>query len=118
MVSKIKMEKEVNGDNFGYNELNDSLFISRKKKDDKVYGSAKVGDFVFDFTKENKLVNVEIRNVTTNLLKNFGINPASINKVELLVNQKHDMIMCFFCIFYLVNEQVQEQKIPLLISTH
>ncbi len=104
--------------NYGYYELNDSLFISRKKKDDKVHGSAKIGDVVFDFTAEGKLVNVEIRHVTDNFLKKFKIDPKDIKGAKLLVTQKQNMIICEFLIKHMINKTIQEQRIPLLVPKH
>ena len=52
---------------FDYDNISDSLFVSVKKENERVEGSAEVGDIIFDFTKEGKIVNIEIREISTYL---------------------------------------------------
>ena len=50
--------------NFDYNPLNDSLIVSRKKDDEKVYGSVRIGNLILDMTQEGKILGLEIFNIS------------------------------------------------------
>lgn len=74
-----------------YDEDIDSLFLSNKKKTEKVKGSAVVGDFVIDFTTKEKIVGIEIRKVS-DFLKPVGITKEMLSEIEssqLKVNDKN-----------------------------
>ncbi|MEK6873034.1 MAG: DUF2283 domain-containing protein, partial [Nanoarchaeota archaeon] len=78
------MEKK----NFSYDDMADSLIVSRKSDNDKVNGGAIIGDLVLDFTDEGKLVNVEFMNISK-FLKFIGVdvNLNELIEAELVVRE-------------------------------
>jgi len=75
------------GKNFDYDDISDSLIISRKKEGEKVSGSAEIGNLIIDFANNGRIVNVEFQNISQ-FLKMMNINPNILNElkgVELIV---------------------------------
>jgi uncharacterized protein YuzE len=62
MARRSKMKRF----NFDYDEKYDDLFVYSDKKSD---GSIEIGDFVFDFNNNGKLVAFQIQNASKNLNK-------------------------------------------------
>lgn len=75
--------------NFDYDDVSDSLIISRKKSGEVVQGSAEVGNLILDFTNSGKMVNVEFQNIS-NFLKMMNVNPNILHELESvdLITQK------------------------------
>lgn len=74
-----------------YDENLDRLMIfNNLREDEKVYGSARILNLVFDITAKNRIANIEIRNVSE-YLKSIGKNPdvlkmlnsAKINVIQI-----------------------------------
>ncbi|MBT4135902.1 hypothetical protein HOD75_00890 [archaeon] len=83
---------------FMYDKDLDRLMISKKKSEDKIYGSVRILNTILDFTTDNKIVNVEIRRVSE-YLKELGLNPDILDKlkeVELISKQYRDGYMIYF----------------------
>ena len=99
---------------FIYDDFLDSLFISSKKEKDKVQGSAKLGDLVFDFTNEGKIVNVEIRHFSAFFKKLTNKKPPNIKDASLTVDCKRDSVVIWITVRF---KNKEEQKIPVYIST-
>jgi len=76
--------------NFMYDEMSDRLFISCKKDDDIVYGSVRVFNIALDFTTDDRIVNVEIKNVSE-YLEELSINPDTLKNLKnvKLVSKKY-----------------------------
>jgi len=75
------------GKNFDYDDISDSLIISRKKEGEKVSGSAEIGNLIVDFANNGRIINVEFQNISQ-FLKMMNINPNILNElkgVELIV---------------------------------
>ena len=72
--------------NFFYDELSDRLMISCKKPEDKIIGSIRVLNVTLDFATNNKIVNVEIRNISE-YISSLGLN------AEILVNLEYAKLM-------------------------
>ena len=72
-------------DSFDYDDISDSLFISRKEPTDKVNGSAEIGNLVIDFTSRGKIVNVEFKGISENEMDlfEFDLFLASLGKDKL-----------------------------------
>ena len=97
--------------NFDYDDVSDSLIISAKKRDDKVHGSAEIGNLILDFTNNGKIVNVEFQNISK-FLGMININPnilAELTEVRLLVQEQKGAIS----LFALLKTQNFQQSIPL-----
>ena len=56
-----------------YDKDLDRLMISCKKPNDKISGSVRIMNVTLDFTTDNRVVNVEIRNAT-DYLSELGFN--------------------------------------------
>ena len=63
--------------NFDYDELTDSLFISRKKEGEKVQGSAEIGNLILDFTNEGRIAGAELSGIS-NLMKMMNFSPTML----------------------------------------
>lgn len=87
----------MNKKNFSYDDVTDSLIVSRKTDNDKVDGSAIIGDLVLDFTIEGKLVNVEFMNLSK-FLKFIGVdmNLNELTEAELVVREYDGAVSLFF----------------------
>lgn len=83
--------------NFNYDEISDSLIISRKQENDKVHGSAEIGNLILDFASDGKIVNVEFQNISK-FLELMNINSQILNElteVNLIVQKQNRAIFLF-----------------------
>ena len=83
--------------NFDYNEISDSLIISRKQEGEQVQGSAEIGDLILDFTSSGKIVNIEFQNISS-FLEIMNINPDILNQlteVNLIVKEQKGAVSLF-----------------------
>ena len=83
--------------NFDYDDVSDSLIISVKQQDEKVHGSAEIGNLVLDFTNNGKIVNVEFSNISK-FLEMININPnilSELTEVNLIVQRQKEAISLF-----------------------
>jgi len=97
--------------NFDYDNLSDSLFISRKQSDEKVQGSAEIGNLILDFTSNGKIVNVEFQHISK-FLEMMNVNPNILNKltaVDLIVQKQKTAIS----LFAVLKTTTLKQPIPL-----
>lgn len=87
----------MEGKNFDYDDTSDSLIISIKQADEKVQGSAEIGNLILDFTSNGKIVNVEIQHISK-FLEMMEVNPNILNEltaVELIVQKQREAIFLF-----------------------
>ncbi len=100
--------------NFDYNPLNDSLIVSRKKDDEKVYGSVRIGNLILDMTKEGRILGLEISNIS-DFFERVDMDSEILNNLtgaELIVEQKIDHAWLFLG---LKTEGMQLKRIPVVI---
>ena len=72
----------IKKDTFMYDEDRDRIMIFNKLKDgEKVYGSTSILNLIVDFTTNNKIANVEIKNVSK-YLESIGVNPSILNDLS------------------------------------
>jgi len=84
-------------ENFDYDEVSDSLIISRKKEDEKVHGSAEIGNLILDFTADGRIVNIEFQNISK-FLEMMDLNPQILNELEevkLIVQRQRGAVSLF-----------------------
>jgi uncharacterized protein YuzE len=99
--------------NFDYDEVSDSLIISRKQDNEKVQGSAEIGNLILDFTSDGKIVNVEFQNISE-YLKMMNVNPQILNKlteVNLIIQKQKGAIS----LFAVLKTPTLKQPVPLAI---
>lgn len=78
----------IKKETFMYDEDLDRIMIFNKLEEgEKVYGSVSIFNLIIDFTSNNKIANVEIKNVSE-YLKSFNIDPKILSdlssaKIEL-----------------------------------
>jgi uncharacterized protein YuzE len=95
-----------------YDENNDDLFL--KRGSDKYEASMEIGDFIVDFSKNDKIVGIEIINAS----KNFGVAKAllkSVKSASLAVTQRNQAMMVT-AILVLENDQEIRTAIPIAIK--
>jgi len=102
------MEKK----NFDYDDLTDSLFISRKEDGERVQGSAEIGNLIIDFTNKGKIINVEISGISK-FLEKMKIKSEILEELEsakLTLEQQGNAV----AIWIFLQPKMQEvQAIPL-----
>lgn len=98
---------------YAYDDVADSILVFAKKPDEQVKGSATVANLVLDFTKDGKVVGLEIRKATE-FLNTLGIEktPSDIRSASLEVQYRGDG----FVIFVKLKFEDSEQKVPIFIS--
>ena len=87
----------MEGRNFDYDNISDSLIISRKQADEKVQGSAEIGNLILDFTNAGRIVNVEFQHISK-FLEVMNVNPKILNElteVDLIVQKQKGAIFLF-----------------------
>ncbi len=97
--------------NFLYDDFSDRLMISCKKSTDKVVGSVRVLNVTLDFASNNKIVSVEIRNISE-YISSLGLNAEILNNLEnakLMFKQYRDGYMIYFI---LKPKQGNVERIP------
>lgn len=100
---------------FAYDEFSDRLMIFNNKVKEPVFGSVNFLNLVIDFTANNKVANVEIRNVSK-LLHSLDINPKFLSEMEsarIVMNQ----VRGGYIIYFLLQEGERIEKIPFNIAT-
>ncbi len=91
------INNKMEGRNFDYDDVSDSLIISRKQADEKVQGSAEIGNLILDFTNTGKIVNVEFQNISK-FLEVMNVNPTILNEltaVNLIVQKQKGAVFLF-----------------------
>ena len=89
------MSKEVS---FMYDNFSDRLFISFKKKSEKIKGSMRFLNLIIDFTTKNRLANVELRKASE-YLNSLGINSNlldNLTSVKISFKQCRDGYLLYF----------------------
>jgi len=97
--------------NFFYDEFSDRLMISCKKQDDKISGSTRILNVTLDFTTDNKIVNIEIRNVS-DYISSLSLNAdilKNLSDAELICTQYKDGYVIYFI---LKSKQGNIERIP------
>jgi uncharacterized protein YuzE len=95
---------------FVYDDFSDRLLISCKKKDDKIYGSARVLNLVITFTTNKKVVGIELKKASK-YLESLKINPEILNHLtgaELVFQQLRDG----YLIYFLLHSGEKTERIP------
>lgn len=75
---------------FNYDEISDSLIVSRKQPGEKCHGGVELGNLIIDFTSKGKIINVEIQNISK-FLQTININPeilTNLDDVDLVVQRE------------------------------
>ena len=99
--------------NFDYDDISDSLIISRKKSEDVMQGSAEIGNLILDFNSNGKIVNVEFQKIS-DFLRMMNVNPDILQELEdaeLIVHEQRGAIS----LFALLKTPTLNQPIPLAI---
>lgn len=99
--------------NFDYDNTSDSLIISRKQANEKVQGSAEIGNLVLDFTSNGKIVNVELQHISK-FLEMMDLNPRILNEltaVDLIVQKQRGAVF----LFAILRTPTLKQPLPLAI---
>lgn len=97
--------------NFFYDEFSDRLMISCKKPNDKIIGSVRLLNATFDFTTDNRIVNVEIRNAS-DYISSLGLEAnflENLSEAKLMCKQYRDGYVIYFI---LKPFQGEIQRIP------
>ena len=97
--------------NFDYDDISDSLIISRKQTDEKVQGSAEIGNLILDFTSNGKIVNVEFQHISQ-FLEMMNISPNILNEltaVDVIVQKQKGAIF----LFAMLRTPTLKQPLPL-----
>jgi len=97
--------------NFMYDEFSDRLMISCKKPSDKITGSVKILNATFDFTTDNKIVNVEIKNAS-DYISSLGLKSnilEELSDAKLVCKQYRDGYVIYFI---LKPKQGDIQRVP------
>lgn len=95
----LNMEKEKFI--FAYDDFSDRLLISCKKKEDKIYGSARVLNLTITFTTTNKVVGIELKNASK-YLDSLKINPeilSNLTNAEIIFQQQRDGYLIYFILY-------------------
>ena len=72
----------IKKETFIYDEDLDRLMIfNNLKADEKVYGSVHILNLVLDITNNNRIANIEIRNIS-DYLKSIGKNPDILKNLD------------------------------------
>ena len=84
--------------NFFYDYFSDRLMISCKKPEDNITGSVRALNVTLDFTTDNRIVNVEIRDIS-DYLSSIGVNPKILKDLDdanLIFKQYRDGYLIYF----------------------
>lgn len=97
--------------NFYYDNFSDRLMISCKKPTDRIAGSMRVLNVTLDFTTDNRIANVEIKNIS-DYIASLGLNADILNNLEdakLMFKQYRDGYVIYFL---LKPKQGNTERIP------
>ena len=87
----------MNKKNFSYDEITDSLFISRKKQGEIVQGSAEIGNLIIDFSIDGRIVSIEFLKISS-VLDMVNLTPQIFNElknIELKIQRNKTNIVIF-----------------------
>lgn len=106
----------IKKETFMYDEDLDRIMIFNKLKDDeKVYGSVSFLNLIIDFTTDNRIANVEIKNVSE-YLKSLDIDPRILNELSgAKINLKQ--MRGGFLLRVLLNHKKNIEKVPFNLPT-
>ncbi|MCX6748740.1 MAG: DUF2283 domain-containing protein [Candidatus Pacearchaeota archaeon] len=96
---------------FFYDEFSDRLMISNKKPEEKIIGSARILNVTLDFAANNKIVNIEIKNISE-YLDSLGLDAAILNNLEsaeLVFKHYRDGYLIYFI---LTSTKGQIERVP------
>ncbi|GEM_PF-1712970 len=82
---------------FDYDGTSDSLFISIKNENEKISGSAEIGNIVLDFTNEGKIASIEVLGISR-FLDMIKVNKNILNELtgsELIIQKNRDSVSIF-----------------------
>jgi len=106
----------IKKETFMYDEDLDRIMIFNKLKDgEKIYGSVNIFNLIIDFTTNNRIANVEIKNVSE-YLKSFDIDPSILNDLssaEMNIQQMRGG----FLLNILLKHKKQTEKVPFNLPT-
>lgn len=100
---------------FAYDNITDSILIFGRKANEKIKGSAKIGNLILDITTEGKIVGMEIRKATE-FFNTIGVekSPEEINTANLSVEYKSDGLVIFLQLKF---KNKEEEKVPIFVSS-
>lgn len=106
----------IKKETFMYDEDLDRIMIFNKLKEgEKVYGSASIFNLIIDFTTNNKIANVEIKNVSE-YLKSLDIDPRILNELsnaKIMLKQMRGG----FLLSILLKHKQHTEKVPFNLPT-
>ena len=106
--------------NFDYDDVSDSLFISRKQSGEIVQGSAEIGNLILDFTNNGKIVNVEFQNISK-FLGMMNLDYKILNELEEanLIVQQHRGAVSLFAVLKTptLNQSIPLATIPVQLAS-
>ena len=106
----------ISKETFMYDEDLDRIMIfNNVKEDEKVYGSVNFLNLVIDFTTNNRIANVEIKNVSE-YLQSLDIDPKILNE---LTNAKINLqqMRGGFLLSILLKHKKNMEKVPFNLPT-
>lgn len=93
-----------------YDDFSDRLMISRKNSDDVVAGSINFLNLTLDFSTTNKIINIEIKNVSS-YLESLDIDSAILNNLtnaEIVFKNLRDG----YIIYFILSSGNLKERIP------
>lgn len=96
---------------FSYNDWDDSLLISCRRDHENVRERFGMGDFIFNLTRQGKIVGLNIRNASK-VFSDYNLGTGflkKLDKVELMVAKKENLLL----IALILNSENQKGKIPI-----
>ncbi len=93
--------------------MSDSLIISKKQPNEKVQGSAEIGNLTLDFTSNGKIISVEFQNISKFLeVMNIDKNILSkLENVDLVVQKQRGAVF----LLAILKIPTLKQPLPLAI---
>ena len=95
---------------FMYDDFSDRLMISCKRKNDVIKGSIKILNLVLDFTADNRIANIELKNAS-DYIKSLGFKEdilKNLTDARLLFKQCRDG----YLIYFILQSGKQTERIP------
>ena len=102
---------------YSYDDFSDSFLISTKRKNDKVKGSALIGNLVIDISTDGRVVGLEIRHFSEWLKKmKIDRNICNIKSADLNVTYKPESLMIFVYIKFMDSQEREvEERVPIYL---
>jgi len=97
--------------NFDYDEISDSIIISRKQEGEQVQGSAEIGNLILDFAHDGKILNIEFQGISK-FLEMMNMNSSILGELigaDLIVQKQKGAVM----IFAVLQTPKLKQPVPL-----